>query len=219
MKLNQKIKTILPLAAFAIVTTSAQAAVIVTTADANSAAVSDDLLQTSFLSESLTLDKTSLRDGAAISSAAAYNWGGNGNLASGTIIDYTLDTSVNTAGYQIDQIDLFHGWKDAGRDRIDNFSVAYATVTAPTTFVDIITGADSGDFASTFGRTRVEDNGAAPLATGAAVIRLTFTDVENNAVGISEIDVLGSPSAIPEPSTTALLGLGGLALILRRRRG
>ena len=33
---------------------------------------------------------------------------------------------------------------------------------------------------------------------------------------LTEIDFEGT--AVPEPSTTALLGLGGLALIMRRRK-
>ena len=44
---------------------------------------------------------------------------------------------------------------------------------------------------------------------------LTFTDNTNLAIGgISAIQI----TTVPEPSSTALLGLGGLALILRRRR-
>jgi len=36
--------------------------------------------------------------------------------------------------------------------------------------------------------------------------------------GLDEIRFGGDQAAIPEPTTTALLGLGGLALILRRRK-
>ena len=44
---------------------------------------------------------------------------------------------------------------------------------------------------------------------------LTFTDNTNLDIGgISAIQI----TTVPEPSSTALLGLGGLALILRRRR-
>ncbi len=39
----------------------------------------------------------------------------------------------------------------------------------------------------------------------------------NTGVGLDNIRLTG-PAPIPEPSSTALLGLGGLALILRRRR-
>ena len=38
---------------------------------------------------------------------------------------------------------------------------------------------------------------------------------DSDYVGLSEIRF---SSAVPEPTTTALLGLGGLALILRRRK-
>jgi hypothetical protein len=52
--------------------------------------------------------------------------------------------------------------------------------------------------------------------TGVTHIRITnMTNYgDSNYVGLSEIRF----SAVPEPTTTALLGLGGLALILRRRK-
>ena len=48
--------------------------------------------------------------------------------------------------------------------------------------------------------------------------------VIDNADGIQSefdnvrLDAVAAPVAIPEPSTAALLGLGGLALVLRRRK-
>ena len=52
--------------------------------------------------------------------------------------------------------------------------------------------------------------------TGVTHLRITnMTNYgDSNYVGLSEIRF----SAVPEPTTTALLGLGGLALILRRRK-
>lgn len=38
-----------------------------------------------------------------------------------------------------------------------------------------------------------------------------------NVVGLSEVKFNGT-AAVPEPSSSALLGLGGLALMLRRRK-
>lgn len=43
-------------------------------------------------------------------------------------------------------------------------------------------------------------------------------DFDSYDVEIASIAFDGSASAVPEPSSTALLGLGGLALILRRRK-
>ncbi|MFD2157345.1 PEP-CTERM sorting domain-containing protein [Rubritalea tangerina] len=55
-------------------------------------------------------------------------------------------------------------------------------------------------------------------------VRITVTDNHFGAsgggdrVGIAEIAFVGDVASIPEPSATALIGLGGLALILRRRK-
>lgn len=44
-----------------------------------------------------------------------------------------------------------------------------------------------------------------------------ITDNQGAAISNSVL-VSGTVAAVPEPSSTALLGLGGLALVLRRRR-
>jgi len=38
------------------------------------------------------------------------------------------------------------------------------------------------------------------------------------SVGLNELEVFGTPAAVPEPATMAALGLGALGLLIRRRR-
>jgi hypothetical protein len=47
---------------------------------------------------------------------------------------------------------------------------------------------------------------------------ITVTLDNSNTASTIAMDTVGITAAIPEPTTTALLGLGGLALILRRRK-
>lgn len=56
-------------------------------------------------------------------------------------------------------------------------------------------------------------------ATGVQYIRLAFdgNTTAGDKWGLTELEVT-SVAAVPEPSSTALLGLGGLALLLRRRK-
>lgn len=54
-----------------------------------------------------------------------------------------------------------------------------------------------------------EGNGVGPLTTGGVAANNSFAPL---------MSIVISPTTIPEPSSTALLGLGGLALILRRRK-
>ena len=62
------------------------------------------------------------------------------------------------------------------------------------------------------------------LASGVQFIRVTGNNNANGSSGRfiwQELYLFGDPTAavaVSEPSTTALIGLGGLALILRRRR-
>lgn len=89
-----------------------------------------------------------------------------------------------------------------------------------------------GDFASSLGTVTVArpTPGAAP-ATVATVftadrVRMTVTDnhfgdLSGGADGgdrVGAVEFRFTGTAVPEPSSTALLGLGGLALIMRRRK-
>ncbi len=168
------------------------------------------------------MDLTDLRNGTAFALGSQYNWGG-GNISSGSTLTYTFDTVASPGGYVIDEINFFTGWRGPNGDRhqMANFNVTYATVASPLDFSNsIITGGSGGFFTqagdgSTTGRYGVVDNGSAALATGVAAIRISFVNVQNGAIGMSEIDILGT--AIPEPSAALLGGLGLLALLRRRR--
>ena len=61
-------------------------------------------------------------------------------------------------------------------------------------------------------------DGAAAYLNGVAAAPLTITYDQTGAVANTTGAAAFSPSAIPEPSSAALLGLGGLALIRRRRQ-
>jgi hypothetical protein len=202
----------------------------VAASNGNSSAVSTDLLQTDFGSvinsgvggpaggDGPDGLEPVLRDGTATDTTGYANGSLTAaRISNGDVLTYTLDTSVNTAGYQIDQVDMFHGWKDGGRDRISDFDVAYATVGDPGTFIDLLTDGDSGNYASSYGRTSVVPAGSNTfLATDVAAVRITFNSIENGYGGISEIDVLGA--AVPEPSTFCLVALGLLGLLGWGRR-
>ena len=201
----------------------------VTTSNGNSSAVATDLLQTNLDSVTDTGfgpvggfdpigSEPVVRNGTA-TGTGGYTDDNTATVvvANGESVTYTLDTSANTAGYQIDQIDIFHGWCDDGRDDITDIDVAYSTVTAPGTFYDILLGGSSGDYAANYGRTSVVPTGANTfLATNVAAVKLTFDGIQNGYGGVSEIDVIGSP--VPEPTTLALAAVGLLGLRRRRRR-
>ena len=63
------------------------------------------------------------------------------------------------------------------------------------------------------------ENDAGVIATGVQSVTFTYSNLRNPSVA-GEVDILGDATAIniPEPSSTALLGLGGLLLASRRRR-
>lgn len=199
----------------------------VSTSNANSSAASTDLLQTSLASvinvgvggpaggDGPDGDEAVLRDGTATNTSGYANGSLTAaRISNGDVLTYIFDTTVNRSGYLIDGVDLFHGWKDGGRDRVSSFDLAYATVSAPGTFISLLSGGDSGNYNNSYGRTT-----GSFLATEVAALRITFNSIENGYGGISEIDVLGR-AVVPEPATISLLGLTitGLGGYIRRRR-
>jgi hypothetical protein len=225
-----KLKTNIIMAALALasLTGISQAAVILSGSGNNSGFTvsSSDLLQTQLLSKTSTI---------TINGAENSQWSGDatvdnltdglfptspnsstGSLAiTGGDVTYTLDTSVNTLGYDLTSIGIFSGWNDDGRDGI-NVSVSYATVAAPLTYVPLTT-ATQDDGASKFENANITES-VTPfvLASGVKSIRFAFNAQENGAVGYKELDVIGA-ATIPEPSAALLGGLGLLALLRRRR--
>ena len=60
---------------------------------------------------------------------------GGGGGGTGTFVTYTLDTSVNSLGYDINSIAVYGGWNDNGRDQ-QLYTAAYSLV-GSSTFIDL----------------------------------------------------------------------------------
>jgi len=234
---SKRVLTIVAVAVFALAAT-AQAAYL-DTEDATVACSNSDLLQTSlayqptndgvethdtydFVGWGPTGGLPILNDGEAALPAEYVGAKAAGIANDGhSWITYTLDTSVNTAGYDLSSIDVFHGWRDSGRDMCD-YDVSFSTVAAPTTFADLYSDAQYNP-ASDYGRTGVIVE-PTDLATGVKAVRIDIY-AQYGLKGYSEIDVVGeaTPAAgpvIPEPSTLAIWALGLLGLLgcARRKR-
>ena len=79
-----------------------------------------------------------------------------------------------------------------------------------------VDGGDAGDLFS------IQEDAGAFIGTGDRVRIELIGGLNNAATGnkvlsLQEVEIFGSV-VVPEPSSTALLGLGGLALILRRKK-
>lgn len=137
------------------------------------------------------------------------------SIGNNTTITYSLNTVAFSQGFSITGINVYSGWRDAGRDN-QNYSVLYSTVAAPAVFIPITSVAFAPAPANS-GASMITDT-TGTLATGVAALRFTFGNQENGYVGYREIDVAGfGIVTIPEPATLATLCLGGLALLRRRR--
>ena len=90
-----------------------------------------------------------------------------------------------------------------------NAGISYSVVgNATTTYNNILQGSDDGN------DTPTDMFGIQPDGSGVITISMTLPAGGHDLSIISTMSI----TSIPEPSTTALLGLGGLALILRRKK-
>jgi hypothetical protein len=180
-----------------------------------------DLLQTNLagVTSSGNFNREPILGGLSVLNNGAFAIGTGGNrpeLVTGennATITFTLDTSVNTLGYNVTSIAGYGGWGDGGRDN-QIYSIFFSKV-------------GSSDFTYLGG---VNDRGAtgSPSAisalfsnvglTGVDAIRIDFPDgQENGFAGYGEFDVIGT-ATVPEPASACLLLIGCTGLFLRRRR-
>jgi hypothetical protein len=135
----------------------------------------------------------------------------NGTLsADGTnwTVEFVLNTTANTAGYDITQIVINNSWT-AGRAGM-NATVAYSTVAAPTTFVSL--GNYQGTNTYGYGTTKLDlTDSTGILAGGVKAIRVTFgaDPYYNYQDVVQEVDIYGVPAGTafgPSPADGGLAG-------------
>ncbi len=197
----------------------------------------DTLYLTQLAGQGVTTGEASLRDGTWYNNDAA-GWGsttgdftqigkasaesrGSALVQSNETAVFNFDVSTNTNGYDITGVDLYSNWGSGdGRNEI-NVTISLALIGTPTVFDQVVLIGEiynpisTGDVDGTQGLLRV----AGITTTNVAAIQFEWLTQENGAVGYSELDVFGTASAIPEPSTFALLaGLLAFGAIVTRRR-
>lgn len=110
-----------------------------------------------------------------------------------TSVVYTLDTTVNTRGYNLTSFDAYAAWGDTGRDNQD-FTVLYATVDDPGVFWPIETIANHTNYPLNATHSRVVAAGGY-LAANVGAVKFHFNNQENGYVGYREFVVQGN--AVP----------------------
>lgn len=124
-----------------------------------------------------------------------------------TSVTYTLDTTVNTLGYNLTSFDAYAAWGDTGRDNQD-FTILYSTVSDPATFIPIETIANHTNYPVNATHSRVVP-ASGFLATNVGAVKFYFNNQENGYVGYREFIVQGA--AVPLFSPLTWSGLGGSA--------
>jgi hypothetical protein len=248
MKMNQQMKTILPLAALALTAASANAATIFSDSFESPLGTGGRVSTTTAGADGLLtgwsrLDTDDLNGDSAVGAAdrvgsylagdggdglgndefttpfglqAAWVWGGNGGQAlvttgisetvtAGTTYTLTFNYGGDrstTANYEVY---LLGGTEILG-SAINSFSGSQT-----------LTLTDSIVFTATAGHAALGETLRIRLDAGPGGIGVPggMSDFRNDIV---YDNVVLTAVAVPEPTTTALLGLGGLALILRRRK-
>ena len=230
MKLNKTMKTTMSLAALAglALTTSTQAATItgVTIED-----VSSQLDGTSGQPQFNRVAENTINGSGFEPNGAGTHSNANGNdndmwLTTGTFttpndplpahITYDLE-----GNYDLSSFTVWNYNENSATGRGANgvtVSVASSVGGSFTALAGITTFVEApGDATTAFGETF--DLTALAAADNVRLLRIdiaTNHGGDNSFAGLSEIRFDGT--VVPEPTTTALLGLGGLALILRRRK-
>tara|TARA_B110000879_G_scaffold172437_1_gene223951 strand:+ start:3466 stop:4137 length:672 start_codon:yes stop_codon:yes gene_type:complete len=210
MKLNKPMKTILPLAAFAGLAVTANAAVIITPTGVtsttqlggyeivksiNSSGLSGGGTSGDILSETNDNGGTQWLSGTAVASeVVTFDLGGTFNVDGVHLWNWVFTNNTSTK-WGVDEMDI----------SFSSDGVNFGNTATVSFDPDIALNGPSSAQTRTFS-----------IQSGVTHIQLdSIKSFDMSRVGFGEIRF---SEAVPEPSTTALLGLGGLALILRRRK-
>lgn len=156
--------------------------------------------------------------GSALVGAA---WAGDGNS---TLATYELGLGSEGLGFDIQEIQTISGWTDVG---FGNQSYTVSVRFVGDTLFTELANVDYQPFPN--GAGGAGDGGAAKvnitdttgtLASGVDAIRFSLADTlsaNDGGTVFREFDVFGTATAVPEPSSLALIALGGMTLVRRRR--
>ena len=206
MKLNQQIKTILPLAAFAGLTLSANAAATIFDFGTMNT-TGDGATGWSFSSSGPDSTDNGSPDIPAFFSSGAGDGSSTANGGLGTSDGDLLAAGDYTISYK------YSPYSDAGASlifRLYAWDGSTQTLLATQNPTDPGSQPDWQTLQMTF---------STPTGSGLIGQQLQFEARADGTGSYAAWDTItGDFTAVPEPTTTALLGLGGFALILRRRK-
>lgn len=187
--------------------------------------------QDSFYWNAPTRDTTRLYDGILGNMGRQGGSDSNSVMLNVVTLQFNLDTINNPNGYTLNEIKTYASW-DSGRSG-QGYSVKVSTVQDPTAFTllhqvnnwnntqfPVITedygmGPYSYTDESLSSTLTVLTNPSGSLADNVASVQFIFNGYQNGGTAYREFQVSG----VPEPSALSLfvVGLGGLALVRRRR--
>ena len=160
-------------------------------------------------------DNDALNDGVLGDSFSVASQINGAWTADGATAKYDLGLGINGLGWDITSIQSIAGWVNVD---FGDQAWTVAVSTDDVSYDDVAT-VDYGP-TSNGGSTKVTLTDLD--ISGIQYIKFTANLITGNGNGQvfiwREIDVEGTATAVPEPSSAALLGLGGLALIFRRRK-
>lgn len=168
--------------------------------------------------------KGSMNDGASSYASLSDNiFYGSAMLP--VVATYNLDISVNTLGYDITSISTFMGWYESSvqqANQIYTVDVSFVGSSDYTSLSSInYTPFGSGEGSYHYSYVEIAEDSTGILATGVDSIRFTFSSPggggNNPGTVIRELDVYGSPVAVPEPATFAFMGIFGAGAFAIRR--
>ena len=156
-------------------------------------------------------ESTTLNDGIGMpltgSTLGSYLPATLGSRTLPFVYTFTLDTTVNTRGYDISEIRTFAGWNENGSALGDQKYTLYVRMTGTSAFVSLGTftyapfNSSDPNAASATKVTLAEDS-AGMIATGVDAVRFVFLNhgFANVSAGVDgtvyyEVDVIGTPTA------------------------